>query len=342
MKRNRKALWSVLLLTVLLTSACSNDPAPGVEEPIEPPPGQTETEPEPVPEDLPDPEAADEALIESYREVIRQAEGAGDLIAFLDDHLQEASDEAADQMFLELEAYYAEDLPQTQGLFLTNEVQEKFSIMGDPTTSASITDTDIREMAMWAEAGHYVLIQTEGEVYPIIDYSALEKYNPYLSSELSDFLHLKAMDAERQKSGGPDSAGTLGYAADWAVAAEHYLDRYPDSHKREEVLENYANRVEFLLFGMAGGPRFDLDNGVIYDDYMNAFQQIAERHADTFTGSLVQRFVDLLGDSDQKIIIVSATDRRDVPEIAELRDGLSEQIYERYTIEERTEEESSK
>ncbi|WP_020616248.1 hypothetical protein [Paenibacillus daejeonensis] len=339
MKRNRKALWSVLLLTVILTSACSNDPAPGVNEPTEPPPGQTETEPEP--EEIPDPEAADEALIESFREVIRQAEGAEDLIAFLDDHLQEASDEAADQMFLELEAYYAEDLPQTQGLFLTNEVQEKFSIMGDPTTSASITDAEIREMAIWAEAGHYVLIQTDGEVYPIIDYPALEKYNPYLTSELSDYLHLKAMDAERQKSGEPDSAGTLGYTADWAVAAERYLDRYPDSHKREEVLENYANRIEFLLFGMAGGPRFDLDNGVIYDEYMEAFQQIAQRHADTFTGSLVQRYVDLLGDSDQKIIIVSATDRRDVPEIAELRDGLTEQIHERYVIEEETEDEPS-
>lgn len=335
MKATRKALWSALLISVMLISACSNDPAPGVDEPSEPPPGQIDTQPE----ETPDPEAEDEALIKAFRDLKREAEGPETLIAFLDENLAEAGEEAANTLFLELEAYYAEDLPRTQGAFLTNEVQEKFSIMGDPTSAANITDSELRELALRAEAGHYVLIQTDGEVYPIIDYASLEKYNPYLTQEFSDYLHLRAMNAERVKAAQPDSASTLVYAADWAVTAEQYLDRYPEGYQRDEVLEEYAGRMEFLLFGMAGGPRFDLDNGVIYDDYMQTFQLIAQQHADTYTGSLVQRFVELLASSDQKLIIVSATDRRDVPEIAEFRDGLIEHIHEQYGESEELEEE---
>ncbi|MFS0722279.1 hypothetical protein [Paenibacillus sp. 1P07SE] len=329
MKAYRGAMWSVLLLAAMLASACSNDPPPEVNEPTDPPPGQTETEPE----ETPDPEAEDEAIIRAFREEIRQAESAGELIAFLDEHLSRASGEAADVLFLELEAYYAEDLPKTQGLFLMNEVQEKFSIMGDPTTVTEITDLELREMARRAESGHYVLVQMEGEVYPIIDYTALEKYSPLLSQELRDYLQLMAMETEHQKKGEPDSAHTLDGLAERAVTAEQYLERYPDGLKREDVLEGYAARMERLLFGMANGPRFDLDNGVIYDDYLQAFQRISQRHGATYTGSLVQRFVELLGESDQKIIIVSADDRRDVPAIAELRDGLAEEIRKKYGAE---------
>ena|GEM_PF-4583861 len=323
MKANRKVLWGVWLLSLALVAACSNDPAPGGEPPT--PPGQQETQPGETSET-----DSEEQLISEFWQTIRDATGPSELIAFLDERLPSASESAADRLLLELEAYYAEDLPITQGRFLTNEVQEKFSMMGDPTTVEQITDDELRAWTEQAEAGHYVLVQTAGEVYPIVDYAALDKYRRYLSSDLSDYLKLKAMDSQRLKSGTSDSAGTLEAVAERAIAAEQYLDRYPEGLKRDEMLSDYINRTEYLLFGMANGPRFDLDSGILFDEYRQAFERIAETRGDTYTGTLVRRLLELLGESDQKLIIVSANDRRDVPAIAELRDGLAEQIREHY------------
>ncbi|GBF75903.1 hypothetical protein PA598K_04337 [Paenibacillus sp. 598K] len=323
MKSNRKALWGVWVMSLALVAACSNDPAPGADPPA--PPGQQETLPEETQET-----DTDEQLLGEFRQTIRDATGPSELIAFLDERLPVASESAADRLLLELEAYYAEDLPKLQGRFLTNEVQEKFSMMGDPTKVEQITDDELRAWTEQAEAGHYVLVQTAGEVYPVVDYTALDKYRRYLSSDLSDYLKLMTMDSQRLKSGTTDSASTLEAVAERAIASEQYLERYPEGLKRDEILSDYINRTEYLLFGMANGPRFDLDSGILFDEYRQVFERIADTRGDTYTGTLVRRLLELLGESDQKLIIVSSHDRRDVPAIAELRDGLAEQIREHY------------
>ncbi|WP_336774543.1 hypothetical protein [Paenibacillus sp. MMO-58] len=243
-----------------------------------------------------------DALIHKFKTVVSTAKEASDIVSFLNENLNKAGQNNADQMVRELYAFYAKDLPISQEAFFGDNIQNVLTEMDWPITSAnaaSITDEAIRQLVVTKLSGGYKLVWVEGTIYPIVDYSNQQKYSMYLSKPLNSYIALKAAESSDPAAMDAGLVITWNELASRAVMAETFLKQYADSPEYTEVQSIYLDTyLSMYINGLSNTPIFDSSNLKLIPEVKASYVKVATENPDTVTGIMASRFLEILAKSD--------------------------------------------
>ncbi|TLS49281.1 hypothetical protein FE782_25840 [Paenibacillus antri] len=276
------------------------------------------------------PSADGVATIELFEQLITSAQEASELLAFLDEHIGDASQEHADAMIRGLLAFYEEDLEKTSEAYYGSDVQEALLGLGWPIAAErleAIEDEAIRELALTKAAGGYKLETAEGMIYPVVDYGMLKKYADRLSPALKDYLALLALESDDKMAS--DAALIIGWdeLAERGVAYEAYLVQYPDAPETERAKEMYHTRFLMpYLYGLNNTPVFDFDTFRLLDEVKASYEKTVQAYPDTITAQIVSGFLDALEASDWQVFEKVDGQQADVEDVKTYREGARTQF----------------
>lgn len=237
-------------------------------------------------------------LIHKFNTVVGTAKQASDIVSFLNENLNKAGQNNADQMVRKLYAFYAKDLQSSQEAFFGENVQKVLTEMDWPITSAnagSIPDETVRQLVVTKLSGGYKLVWVEGTIYPIVDYSNQQKYSMYLSKPLNSYIALKAAE-----STGP-AAMDAGLVITWnelenrAIMAETFLRDFPDTPEYPEVEGIYLDGyLKMYMNGLPNTPIFNSSSLKLVKDVKASYVNASSNNPNMITGIMASRFLEIL------------------------------------------------
>lgn len=264
-----------------------------------------------------------DALIHKFKTVVSTAKEASDIVSFLNENLNKAGQNNADQMVRELYAFYAKDLQTSQEAFFGDNVQNVLTEMDWPITSAnaaSITDEAIRQLVVTKLSGGYKLVWVEGTIYPIVDYSNQQKYSMYLPKPLNSYIALKAAESSDPAAMDAGLVITWNELASRAVMAETFLKQYADSPEYTEVESIYLDTyLRMYINGLSNTPIFDSSNLKLMPEVKSSYLKVATENPDTVTGIMASRFLEILAKSGDVAMMRGPAGTQLLPEVKEFQ-----------------------
>ncbi|SFE46101.1 hypothetical protein SAMN05216378_3198 [Paenibacillus catalpae] len=260
-----------------------------------------------------------DALIHKFNTVVSTAKEASDIVSFLNENLNKAGQNHADQMVRELYAFYSKDLQTSQEAFFGENVQNVLTEMDWPITSAnaaSIQDEAVRQLVVTKLSGGYKLVWVEGTIYPIVDYSNQQKYSMYLSKPLNSYIALKA--AESSEPAAMDAGLVIAWdeLANRAIMAETFLNDYPDSPDYKEVEGIYLDSyLRMYIQGLANTPIFDSGTLKLVPEVKASYVKLSNENPNSVTGIMADRFLEILAKSDDVAMVRGPGGKQMLPEV---------------------------
>jgi hypothetical protein len=260
-----------------------------------------------------------DALIHKFKAVVSTAKEASDIVSFLNENLNKAGQNNADQMVRELYAFYAKDLQISQEAFFAEKVQNVLTEMDWPITSAnaaSIPDNAVRQLVVTKLSGGYRLVWVEGTIYPIVDYSNQQKYSMYLSKPLNSYIALKAAESSEPAARDAGLVITWNELANRAIMAETFLKEYPDSQDYKEVEGIYLDSyLGMYIQGLANTPVFDSATLKLIPEVKASYVKLSKENPNSVTGIMAKRFLEILAKTDDVAIIRGPGGKQMLPEV---------------------------
>lgn len=195
----------------------------------------------------------------------------------------------------ELEAFYREHDQQLAEQFIAEPYFSTLQQLSVPISKEDLENLPEPAHTLVADAiaGKYRLVEGEGIVYPIVDYRALLDYAPYLSEAMSEYLKLMAEESDVPSMS--DAAVSIPWEelSKRTLAAETYLDNYPDSPRHMNVKGMLQRNLVVMLNGSSNTSVFE--NGFrLKADVKAALTQAAASSDTTFTGEIAKQYLALI------------------------------------------------
>ncbi|GMK39836.1 hypothetical protein PCCS19_28910 [Paenibacillus sp. CCS19] len=286
--------FSLLLLLTACTSS-SNETVPTTTE--EQTPVNTEETNKQSDSDVPptQPAAPVAEPTEPSAQSIAAAASAKEAIAILEAQLPALEPAQADQLFIELESFYRDHDQQFAEQFIAEPYFSSLEQLAGPISEEDLANLPEPAHTLVADAiaGKYRLVESEGIVYPIVDYRALLDYAPYLSEAMRDYLKLMAEESDDPSM--KDAAVSIPWEelSKRTLAAETYLDTYPDSPRHMNVKGMLQRNLVVMLNGSSNTSVFE--NGFqLKSDVKAVLKQTATSSASTFTGQMAKQYLALI------------------------------------------------
>ncbi|WP_336788121.1 hypothetical protein [Paenibacillus sp. MMO-177] len=264
-----------------------------------------------------------DALIHKFKTVVSTAKEASEIVSFLNENLNKAGQNNADQMVRELYGFYAKDLPASQKAFFGDHVQNVLTEMDWPITSAnaaSIPNEAVRQLVVTKLSGGYKLVWVEGTIYPIVDYGNQQKYSMYLSKPLNSYIALKAAESSDPAAMDAGLVITWNELANRAVMAETFLKQYADTPEYTEVQSIYLDTyLRMYLNGLSNTPIFDSSNLKLLPEVKASYLKVSKEYPDTVTGIMASRFLEILAKSDDVGMMRGPAGTQLLPEVKEFQ-----------------------
>lgn len=282
----------MLLLTGCTTTDNSKDPSNTEENTI-----ITSEEPnEPVESDTAttQPTSSDAEQAQPAPDSIASAASAKDAIARLEVQLPSRTPAEADQLLIELETFYQDHEQQLTDQFLSEPYVASLQQLNTPVSEEDLAalPAPTRILVDDTIAGKYRLIQSEGMVYPIVDYRELSEYAPYLSKAMSDYLLLMADESDVPSMNDASVSITWDELSKRTLAAETYLNTYPDSPRHMHVKGMLQRNLIVMLNGSSNTTV--LENGFRLKAEVRTTLEQAASSPLTFTGQAAQEYLALV------------------------------------------------
>ncbi|HZK32955.1 MAG TPA: hypothetical protein VFC60_00515 [Tissierellaceae bacterium] len=243
-----------------------------------------------------------EDIINEFGEIIADNEETEDLIKFIDNNIEKVTSIEGDQMVIELINRLEESKDD-----LTDKLLDKGEIM---TVSSQryfpeenvkdIEDKELRELVEEIIANKYKLQMAEGMYYPIVDYEKLKEYDDYVSEEIKDYVHLKAVDSNTVIAS--DAALVISHneLADIIIDTEEYLEKYAGGVYHEEVETMYNNKLDIYLSGLPNTLIYDYNTNKINEDVLESYIETGSK-GDTVTSFIVGKYINIIRDNENII-----------------------------------------
>lgn len=286
--------FSLLLLLIGCTTS-GNETVPTTTE--EQTPVDTEETNKQSDSDVPptQPAVPDAEPTEPSAQSIAAAASAKEAIASLEAQLPALTPAQADQLMIELEAFYRDHDQQLAEQFIAEPYFSSLQQLSVPISKEGLENLPEPAHTLVADAiaGKYRLVEGEGIVYPIVDYSALLDYAPYLSEAMRDYLKLMAEESD------VPSMNDAAVSVPWeelskrTLAAETYLDTYPDSPRHMNVKGMLQRNLVVMLNGSSNTSVFEKVFR-LKADVKAVLVQTATSSESTFTGQMAKQYLALI------------------------------------------------
>lgn len=144
---------------------------------------------------------------------------------------------------------------------------------------------------------YHRLINVEGAFYPIIDYKKLSHQNDYIDDELGRYFEIMAIDSEQAPFSDGGRIISIGDLKNRIIERETYLTNYPNSVKRETVVQDYENQLRGYMGGLPNTPIYNYDTSVIEPEIMESFEETATLE-NLITGQILKKYVEDIKNND--------------------------------------------
>lgn len=288
----------VLVLALSLTlSGCKKEEdanTPVIKPPIETPKADEVEEEEP------------DNIIKEFGEVLNKEEEPDKIISFIEDNLDKVSEVEGNVMIDGLERKLENNLDKvTDRIMELDKDNELLDIAGYEEEFAEEHISEIKNEELRAEVqkaydNMYKLVNLEGQFYPIIDYTRLQKYNDYLTAEWKDYLAIMARDSEDLPMADGGLSISFAELADRLLLTENYLNSYLDGQRHTEVLEMYENKINVYLKGLPNTPIAHRETGIIKPEVLDSYEKTASGE-DYMTVFAVSQYLEAIKENEMLI-----------------------------------------
>lgn len=227
-------------------------------------------------------------------------------VEFVDRKIKDFTSIEGDEMVLKLQEMLEKNIAK-DNLFKDYE-GELMEIAGDKLffpkeKVGDIKDEKLREAIENAYKNRYKLINMEGQFYPIVDYEQFKAYDNYVSSEVKDYIDIRATMSNEPMA--MDGALTITYdqLGNRILKVEEYLKKYFQGKRYEEVLGFYEDWLWLYLNGAPNTPIADADTSTIYKDVFESYKKVANT-ADSTTAFVVNKYLNRI-EGNKGIIDIS-------------------------------------
>ncbi|MFD2327876.1 hypothetical protein ACFSR7_01345 [Cohnella sp. GCM10020058] len=270
---------------------------------------------------------AEAALLEAFKEQAQSELSAAELNKALDDKLAQASPETGDALMREMLAYYDRQLPDLQGKFEAEKVQQALQKLDWPPTEeqiGQIKDEQVRALAQGALDGGYKLETTEGYDFPVVDYGKLKRADVRVTAAMKDYISLLAVESDQKSASDGGLVIERAEVAARAAQAEAYVVAHPDAPEREQAEDLFATRyIPFLLMGLDNTPVFDFDTFKLDSQVKASLEKTIANDSGTVTAKLAQEFLAIVEKTGGAVYKKGKNGEQvAIPEVKAFFDGL--------------------
>lgn len=260
---------------------------------------------------------SDKNILEVQRQYISEKKNPLELKEWMDRVIEELSLEAAAAMLATYEEYLQDFMPYytdklaAEGYqrILVDEYMKiinssQFNGKSNMTTiekgNFDIADAELRSLLDEIYEIGYTLHTAEGQFFPVIDYTYFTQYKDKVSDELYEYF--AAMSLESKQPFASDAALVI----TWDELAyrinihENYLDKYPNSIRKDEIQRYLLYYMQAYLLGLDNTSVFDYKSNKFREDLLESYQNSLEAYPDTELAEILSEYIKILEKNNYK------------------------------------------
>ncbi|WP_145053273.1 hypothetical protein [Paenibacillus xylanexedens] len=226
------------------------------------------------------------AIYTTFQSKLKQKNGLIAADAYLTNRITQVTSHHLTLMVLQLENARLKSLTTMTDRMLVPNVQDKMMKIyqwNDTFTSLMkrTQDTSLQSLLKEARDSGYKLVMIEGSLYPIMNYSAFQKYNANVKPDISSYINIMA--AETKKIPAEDGGLLIGYQEVLLRARnqELFLELYPTSNRVKQVQNLLDSYTMYTFYGLNNTPLFDYETNKMVPNAQKGYTAVIQRLATT-------------------------------------------------------------
>jgi len=224
------------------------------------------------------------AIYTTFQSKLKQKNGLIAADAYLTNRITQVTSHHLTLMVLQLENARLKSLTTMTDRMLVPNVQDKMMKIyqwNDTFTGLMkrTQDTSLQTLLKEARDSGYKLVMIEGSLYPIMNYSAFQKYNANVKPDISQYMNIMA--AETKKIPAEDGGLLIGYQEILLRARnqEQFLELYPASNRVKQVQNLLDSYMMYTFYGLNNTPLFDYETNKMVPNAQKGYTSVIQRLA---------------------------------------------------------------
>jgi len=223
---------------------------------------------------------------------------------YLESNIKKVTKHHATLMVLQLENARLKALTSMTDRLLVPNVQDKMLKAYQANDSFTklmerTQDSDLRALLKEARDSGYRLVMLEGALYPIMNYSAFQKYNAEFKEDISSYINIMARETKNLPA--DDGALVIGYQEILlrTLSQERFLELYPKSNRAKQVQDLLNSYTLYTFYGLNNTPLFDYETNKMVANAQRGYNGVLQRLASVDSEFLTKlnAFMDLVKES---------------------------------------------
>lgn len=240
---------------------------------------------------------------------------------YLDENITKVSQSGASNMVIGFEKAQKEMLPKLQDKFGDSEAVQKALTKNYQTgltnqAGHSIENQEAKALLLEAQSCGFKIETAEGMYFPVIDYSAYQKYRNSVTSDIAAFIDIMAVESDKTPI--KDAALMISWSEilKRAMTQEQFIKDYGNSVKVEDMKELLKRYLAFALYGANNTPLFSYDTKQMIPEAKQAYLKITFDPDKGGFSEVMNEYLKVLKKNDYKL----------TSEVQEYRNKVSEQF----------------
>lgn len=234
--------------------------------------GQTPTREETVAPGFAPQLTIEEGLVKGIVELVLADAMPSEIIKYVDTHIENSTQQEADNMVLILESVQKAWLEYYQNTIKYGE-------------DMSITDNNkfIDEVTL----NGYIMNTLDTSKVLVIDYDIYGRWENMLSDWFQEYIHIIRAEINNPAVINNELAVSLDELENRLLKASEYISEYPHSIRINEVIDLYDTYLYSYLYGYENNPVIDFDTKKFSMVYFNRYREFAERNHPSEAAALI-------------------------------------------------------
>lgn len=199
--------------------------------------------------------------------------------SYITKHIRSVTAYQATMLVLKLENAMNDALPAKTDKVYEIGIQDKLMNLykfGEPinTTINKTKDETLRKVLINLHDSGYRLYTTEGVIFPIIDYTTLKPYKPYINKDIQAYIDIMVVESE--KPAVSDAALVIPWSEviDRGLTQEAFISAHPKSNRTADVKLKLRFTELSLYYGYNNTPLFKYEDNLLDPEVRQAFDKV--------------------------------------------------------------------
>lgn len=193
----------------------------------------------------------DKVLMADFEKLVAAEHDEKTVLDFARENMSRLSPENASRVIAELEKTQKSLVEQRISEAFEGDLQQRLieqsGMAAKIDSPDQVQDDDLKKYVETTRQRGYTLISLEGNFYPYIDYSMYKEYSKYVTEDWKSYIEI--MNAEYSEFAMVDGHAAISMEAFLGriLAAEKFMEEFPQSQKVADIKELYMFYVEAYL-----------------------------------------------------------------------------------------------